>query len=51
MAAEMQRIADALGREGRKAYIIPGGGSNAIGGLGYAACAQELQQFQYDPLS
>jgi D-cysteine desulfhydrase len=32
------------GALGRKAYIIPGGGSNAIGGLGYVACAQELQQ-------
>jgi D-cysteine desulfhydrase len=33
-----------VARAGRKAYIIPGGGSNAIGGLGYVACAQELQQ-------
>jgi D-cysteine desulfhydrase len=24
--------------------VIPGGGSNALGGLGYVACAQELQQ-------
>lgn len=44
MAAEMQKVADALAREGRKGYIIPGGGSNAIGGLGYVSCAQELQQ-------
>ena len=44
MGAEMQKVADALAREGRKGYIIPGGGSNAIGGLGYAACAQEMQQ-------
>src|SRR3954451_841313 len=44
MAAEMQKIAEALAREGRKGYIIPGGGSNALGGLGYVACAQELQQ-------
>src|SRR3954465_11551809 len=48
MASEMQKIADALAREGRKAYIIPGGGSNAIGGLGYVACAQELQQQLFD---
>jgi D-cysteine desulfhydrase len=48
MAAEMQKIADALAREGRKGYIIPGGGSNAIGGLGYVACAQELQQQLFD---
>ena len=44
MAVEMQKVADALAREGRKGYIIPGGGSNAIGGLGYVACAQEMQQ-------
>ena len=44
MAAEMQKVADAVAGEGRKAYIIPGGGSNALGGLGYVACAQELQQ-------
>ncbi|MDB5955421.1 D-cysteine desulfhydrase [Ramlibacter sp.] len=44
MAAEMQKVADAVARAGRKAYIIPGGGSNALGGLGYVACAQELQQ-------
>jgi D-cysteine desulfhydrase len=44
MAAEMQKVADDVARLGRKAYIIPGGGSNAVGGLGYVACAQELQQ-------
>ncbi|AEG92919.1 D-cysteine desulfhydrase [Ramlibacter tataouinensis] len=44
MAAEMQKVADALAKEGRKGYIVPGGGSNALGGLGYVACAQELQQ-------
>lgn len=44
MAAEMQRIANVLETEGRKGYVIPGGGSNALGGLGYVACAQELQQ-------
>ncbi|QJW85592.1 D-cysteine desulfhydrase [Ramlibacter terrae] len=44
MAAEMQKVADDVTRAGRKAYIIPGGGSNAIGGLGYVACAQELQE-------
>jgi D-cysteine desulfhydrase len=44
MAAAMQRVADELARTGRKGYVIPGGGSNALGGLGYVACAQELQQ-------
>jgi len=40
----MKEVADALVAEGRKPYVIPGGGSNALGGLGYVACAQELQQ-------
>jgi D-cysteine desulfhydrase len=44
MAAAMQRVADELKAQGRKGYVIPGGGSNALGGLGYVACAQELQQ-------
>jgi D-cysteine desulfhydrase len=44
MAAAMQQVADELARAGGKAYVIPGGGSNALGGLGYVACAQELQQ-------
>jgi D-cysteine desulfhydrase len=48
MAAEMDKVAAELAREGRKGYIIPGGGSNAIGGLGYVACAQELQQQLFD---
>jgi D-cysteine desulfhydrase len=43
MAAAMQRVADELQAQGRNGYIIPGGGSNALGGLGYVACAQELQ--------
>lgn len=44
MAAAMRKVADTLAAEGRKGYVIPGGGSNALGGLGYVACAQELQQ-------
>lgn len=44
MGAAMARVAEELQAAGRRAYIIPGGGSNAIGGLGYVACAQELQQ-------
>jgi D-cysteine desulfhydrase len=42
MAAAMQREADAVVELGRRAYVIPGGGSNAIGGLGYVDCAYEL---------
>ncbi len=44
MQQAMQRVVDELAGQGRKGYTIPGGGSNAIGGLGYVACAQELQQ-------
>ncbi|MGI9133554.1 MAG: D-cysteine desulfhydrase [Rhodoferax sp.] len=44
MAQAMQTVADELAAQGRKGYIIAGGGSNALGGLGYVACAQELQQ-------
>ena len=48
MAAAMQQVADDLARQGRRGYVIPGGGSNALGGLGYVACAQELQQQTFE---
>ncbi|MDP3082181.1 MAG: D-cysteine desulfhydrase [Rubrivivax sp.] len=48
MAAAMQQVANELEAAGRKAYVIPGGGSNALGGLGYVVCAQELQQQFYE---
>jgi len=48
MLTAMQVVADDLAKLGRKGYIVPGGGSNAIGGLGYVACAQELQQQFFD---
>jgi 1-aminocyclopropane-1-carboxylate deaminase/D-cysteine desulfhydrase-like pyridoxal-dependent ACC family enzyme len=44
MAEAMEKVAQEVRAGGGKPYIIPGGGSNAIGGLGYVACAQELQQ-------
>ena len=44
MGAAMSKIAQELASLGRKGYVIPGGGSNAIGGLGYVACVQEMQQ-------
>jgi D-cysteine desulfhydrase len=44
MLVAMEKVAAELASLGRKGYIVPGGGSNAIGGLGYVACAQELQQ-------
>jgi D-cysteine desulfhydrase len=42
IAGAMQSLADDLARQGRKAYIIPGGGSNALGALGYVAATQEI---------
>ena len=48
MLAAMQAVAAQLASAGRKGYIVPGGGSNALGGLGYVACAQELQQQFFD---
>jgi L-cysteate sulfo-lyase len=42
MAAEMDKIADQLRADGRKPYVIPGGGSTPIGALGYVNCALEL---------
>lgn len=42
MAVEMELLADRLRAEGRKTYIIPGGGSNPTGALGYVNCAFEL---------
>jgi D-cysteine desulfhydrase len=48
LLAAMQQVANELAREGRKGYLIPTGGSNALGGLGYVACAQELQQQFFD---
>lgn len=42
MAAEMERRAQALRDAGKIPYVIPGGGSNEIGALGYVECAHEL---------
>ncbi len=44
MVPAMQAVADEVSAAGGVPYIIPGGGSNAIGGLGYVACVQEMQQ-------
>jgi len=42
MLEEMQKTAAELQKNGKKPYIIPGGGSSAVGALGYAVCAEEL---------
>ncbi|WP_350293720.1 D-cysteine desulfhydrase family protein [uncultured Croceitalea sp.] len=44
---EMERIADNLSKEGKSPYIIPFGGSNLLGSLGYLDCANEIiEQFK-----
>ena len=48
LAAEMQKVADQVAALGRKAYIIPGGGSNPLGALGYVSCAEEILAQSYD---
>jgi D-cysteine desulfhydrase len=48
LAAAMQRELESLAALGRKGYLIPVGGSNALGGLGYVACAQEMRQQFFD---
>jgi len=42
MNAAMEEVAAVLRDQGRKPYVIPGGGSNPIGALGYVNCALEL---------
>ena len=42
MDAAMEDIADELRATGHNPYVIPGGGSNPIGALGYVDCAMEI---------
>jgi len=42
MNGEGLKLAESLREKGLKPHFIPGGGSNAIGALGYANAAQEL---------
>lgn len=42
MAAELDRLAQKLRASGRNPYVIPGGGSNPVGALGYVNAAIEL---------
>ena len=48
MMAAMQTVADEVAALGRRAYVIPGGGSNALGALGYVACAEEILAQTFD---
>jgi L-cysteate sulfo-lyase len=42
MQAEMEVFAESLKAAGKKTYVIPGGGSNPLGALGYVNAALEL---------
>jgi L-cysteate sulfo-lyase len=42
MNAALAAVADEVSAKGGKPYVIPGGGSNPIGALGYVDCAIEL---------
>ena len=48
MMKAMQQVAEEVAAEGRKAYVIPGGGSNPIGATGYVACAEEILAQAFD---
>ncbi len=42
MNAELEKTAQEVRDRGGRPYIIPGGGSNAVGALGYVDCAREI---------
>ena len=46
--AAMRAEADKLRVMDRKGYIIPGGGSNALGAMGYVVCAREVLAQSFD---
>jgi len=48
MAGAMAKMQADLAAQGRRGYIIPGGGSNPLGSLGYVACAEEILQQAFE---
>jgi L-cysteate sulfo-lyase len=44
MTAAAEMAAEDVRRAGGRPYVIPGGGSNAVGTLGYVGCAYEIMQ-------
>lgn len=46
--AAMEAIGADLAGQGRRGYVIPGGGSNTTGALGYVACADEILSQAFD---
>ncbi|SDY94152.1 D-cysteine desulfhydrase [Bacillus sp. 166amftsu] len=45
---EMQKVAKEVTEKGHTPYIIPVGGSNPTGALGYIACAQEIMTQSFE---
>jgi D-cysteine desulfhydrase len=48
LAAAMAALAADLPAQGRRGYLIPGGGSTPLGALGYVACANEILDQAFD---
>jgi L-cysteate sulfo-lyase len=48
MAAALADLAETLRARGKRPYLIPGGGSNPVGALGYVNCALELLQQSFE---
>jgi D-cysteine desulfhydrase len=46
--AAMASLAADLPAQGRRGYVIPGGGSNPLGALGYVACVNEILDQAFD---
>lgn len=42
LPARMEQMAEEVRAAGGTPYIVPGGGSNALGALGYVSCAEEI---------
>lgn len=48
VAEEMDRLHRQHEAAGGRSYVIPGGGSNALGALGYVRCADEIVHQSFD---
>jgi D-cysteine desulfhydrase len=48
LTLQMQALERDLASHGRRGYVIPGGGSNPLGALGYVACAEEILAQTFD---
>lgn len=48
MMEAMGKVAEDVRKQGGKPYIIPGGGSNDVGTMGYVACAEEIIAQAFD---